>query len=435
MPNSGPDSTQSNFLYPDLIDQLNPKHPLLKLAKVIPWDHFEAQFAPLYSDQGKPAKPVRLMVGLSILKHLEDLSDEVLVNRWVANPYYQVFCGEVEFQWELPCDSSDMTYFRRRIGVDGFESILAVSAGLFGELSIEDEVCVDTTVQEKNITFPTDAKQYRKVIAQCLKLARAEGIKLTRTHGKEMKRLNLALRFARHPKNCVRARKAQRRLKTIAGRLLREIQRKLPQHSDTKYADQFVLYQRVLSQKRRDKHKLYSLHEPHVYCMSKGKAHKRYEFGTKVSIVKTLQSNVIVGALAFESNCYDGHTLPDALSQVKRLTGHAPKVAIADRGYRGRSQVDTTQIMIPKPARKNAPQAFIERQRQRFRRRAGIEPVIGHLKSDYRLSRNFLKGFDGDQINVMMAAAAWNFKKWMREVYFTFFMNKVIACQNVVIIG
>lgn len=184
------------------------------------------------------------------------------------------------------------------------------------------------------------------------------------------------------------------------------------------YAEKVALYQRMLEQKRGDKNKLYSLHEPHIYCMSKGKAHQRYEFGTKVSITITRDTGIVIGALAFEKNMFDGHTVPGVLAQIKRLIDRVPAVGIADRGYRGKSKVNDTQIVTPKPARKNASDEAKALARRRFRRRAGIEPVIGHLKSDHRLKRNFLKGFEGDQINLLMAAAAFNFKKWMREVVF-----------------
>ena len=183
-------------------------------------------------------------------------------------------------------------------------------------------------------------------------------------------------------------------------------------------AEKMALYERMLKQKRGDKNKLYSLHESHVYCMSKGKAHQRYEFGTKASITTTRDSGIVIGALAFEKNIFDGHTVPSVLAQVKRLLKRVPTIGIADRGYRGKSKVNDTRIVTPKPARRNASKETIELARKRFRRRAGIEPIIGHLKSDHRLDRNFLKGFDGDQINLLMAAAAFNFKKWMREVIF-----------------
>jgi len=413
-----PNENQSSFLYPNLLDQLNPKHPLLQLANRIDWSFFETEFAPLYSHRGKPSKPVRLMVGLSILKHLENLSDEVLVQRWVQNPYYQVFTGEVEFQWQLPCDPTDLTYFRKRIGSVGHEKILAASIALHQGKVSEDEMCIDTTVQEKNITFPTDAKQYRKIHAHLLKIAKEEKIALTRTYAKEVKKLKLHTRFATHPKNRKKARRAVKRLKTISGRLLREIQRKLTPEQLAHYAEKLALYQRMLDQKRGGKNKLYSLHEPHVYCMSKGKAHQRYEFGTKASITTTRDSGIVIGALAFDRNVFDGHTIPAVLAQVKRLIDRVPVIGIADRGYRGKSKVNDTQIVTPKQARKNASKEAMALARLRFRRRAGIEPVIGHLKSDHRLKRNFLKGFVGDQINLLMAAAAFNFKKWMREVIF-----------------
>lgn len=413
-----PNKDQSNFLYPDLMDQLNPRHPLLHLANRMDWGYFEDEFGALYSHLGKPNKHIRLMTGLSILKHLENLSDEVVVSRWVQNPYYQAFTGEVEFQWELPCDPTSMTKFRNRIGASGHEKILAISISLHEDKVSEEEMCIDTTVQEKNITFPTDAKQYRKIHVKLLKIARTEGIGLTRTYEKQVKQLKQSTRFSTHPKNRKRARYAVKRLKTIAGRLLREIQRRMTPEQLLHYRDSFVLFQRMLYQKRGDKNKLYSLHEPHVYCMSKGKAHRRYEFGTKASISTTRDSGIVIGALAFEKNVFDGHTVPAVLAQVKRLLDRVPDIAIADRGYRGKRKVNDTYIVTPKSARKNASKEAQALARKRFRRRAGIEPVIGHLKSDHRLNRNFLKGFAGDQINLLMAAAAFNFKKWMRKVVF-----------------
>ena len=414
MKDLSPDHRQMSFMAAGLMDQLNPKHPLLQLARTIPWDFFESEFAPLYAPIGRPAKPIRLMVGLSILKHMENVSDEVVVRHWVQNPYYQAFCGEVEFQWSFPCDPSDLVYFRKRVGEKGFEKILASSITIHGEKAIEEEVCIDTTVQEKNITFPTDAKLYRKIIVYCLKLARKENIKLRRSYAKEIKQRKLECRFAGHPRNRAKARKAVKRLKTIAGRLVRELERKLPLDVLENLAEDFALFYRGLNQKRGDKRKLYSLHEPHVYCMSKGKEHKRYEFGTKVSIATTRDSKIIVGAMAFDTNKFDGHTLPEVLLQLKRLTALKPAVGICDRGYKGKSKINDTRIIRPSTTNRNTDSTYKALMRKRFRKRAGIEPVIGHLKSDHRLNRSYLKGFEGDQINVLMAAAAFNFRKWMR---------------------
>jgi IS5 family transposase len=211
-------SDQQTILNHNLLDQLNPKHPLLQLARRIDWSFFVDELATLYSHRGKPSKPIRLMVGLSILKHLDDLSDDILIQHRVQNPYYQAFTGEVEFQWQLPCDPSDMSDFRKRIGPGGSEKILATSIALHEEKVCENEVCIDTTVQENNNTFSTDAKQYRKVHGQLLKLAREEGIAPARIHEKEVKALKRHTRFATHPKNRGKARKAVKRLKTLSGR-------------------------------------------------------------------------------------------------------------------------------------------------------------------------------------------------------------------------
>lgn len=418
MQTSSPNPNQGHLLFSDLLQQLNPKHPLLKLAKTIPWEYFEQEFSPLYAHRGKPAKPIRLMVGLCILKHLENLSDQVLVERWLQNPYYQAFCGETVFQWELPCDSSDLTYFRKRIGEKGFEKIFAVSIHIHGEKAKEENVHSDTTVQEKNVTFPTDDKQYLKIIAHCLKLAKQNGLSLRRSYAQEIKEKKLALRFRQHPKNHQKARKAIKRFKTIAGVLLREIRRKLPEEELRLKQDRFAVYERVLSQKRYDKHKIYSLHEPHIYCITKGKTHKPYEFGTKVSITKTCHSNIIVGALAFRENIYDGHTLPRVLKQVKKLRDGEVKADFVDRGYRGEKQVNGTRIYYPAVPKNKLSKERVGYLQKQFRKRAGIEGVISHLKSGHRLNRNYLKGFVGDQINVLMSAAAFNFKKWMRAIIF-----------------
>jgi len=313
MKQDSPSTHQISFLAPNLIDQLNPKHPLLQLARHIPWSYFDTEFAPLYAHTGRPAKPIRLMVGVRILKHLENLSDDRVVQLWVQNPYYQAFCGEVEFQWTFPCDPSDLIYFRQRIGTAGIEKIFAASIVIHGDKATEKEVCIDTTVQEKAITFPTDAKLYRKIIVHCLKIAKVNGLQLRRTYAKEIKQRKLECHFAGHPNNRAKARKAVKHLKTIAGRLVRETERKLPADVVESLRERFIQFYRALQQKRGDKHKLYSLHEPHMYCMSKGKEHKKYEFGTKVSITATRDSKIIVGALAFASNEYDGHTLPAVL--------------------------------------------------------------------------------------------------------------------------
>lgn len=398
---------QGNFLYKDLIDQLNPRDPLLKLAAAIPWERFEQEFSGLYSDHGRPAKPIRLMVGLMILKQLENLSDERVIEAWVRNPYYQAFCGETHFQWKFPCDHSDFTYFRRRIGEDGTRLIFEISVGLHGDDAKEREVTVDTTVQEKNITFPTDVKLLTKVIEKCRKIAAEEGIGLRRSFRRELPGL-LRQRF--------KSRKTIKRIRTMAGVLIRELERKLPREALARHEEDLLLFRRVQTQRRSDKNKIYSLHESDVLCIGKGKEHKKYEFGRKASIAVTKTTGVIVGAMSFKENVFDGHTLPEALEQVWQITESCPETAICDRGYRGRKKVGDTSILTPGRPKKSDTAYQRHKARQRFRRRAGIEPVIGHVKHDHRMARNFLKGVIGDAINLFMACAAFNFRKWMRRL-------------------
>ncbi len=309
----------------------------------------------------------------------------------------------------------------------GIEKIFQMSIDLHGKNAKEKEVLVDTTVQEKNITYPTDTKLYRKIIARCLKIAKKEDIELRQSYRRTVKKLLLLQRWNKHPKNYRKALKAQRKLKTITGRLIRELYRKLSEERLKNYRSDLELFERGLNQKRTDKNKLYSLHEPHVYCMSKGKAHKKYEYGVKSSIAVAKNSGVIVGAMSFERNLYDGHTLAQVIKQTERLTGKRPEAVIVDRGYKGKKYCGKTEILSPSRPKKDASYSEKRRARKRFRKRAGIEPRIGHLKSDFRLSRNYLKGFIGDQINVLLAATAFNLKKWLREATsFVFFILRNI---------
>jgi transposase, IS5 family len=411
-----PDKQQLHLLKQHLENLINPDHPLCRLAKSIPWDDLEKHFEKHYHYTGRPSKPIRLMISLLVLKQLHDLSDETIVERWVENPYFQYFSGETIFQWEFPCHPTDLVYFRKRIGEDGIKKIFQMSIDLHGKKAKETEVLVDTTVQEKNITFPTDMKLYRRIIEHCLAIADKEAVNLRQSYKRVVKKLMLAQRFRNHPKNHKKAVAAQRRLKTIAGRLVRELERKLPASTLARYSEELKLFQQILDQKKDSKNKIYSIHEPQVYCISKGKEHKKYEYGSKVSIVVTKNSGIIVGAVNFSKNYYDGHTLPEALKQTKELVGKRPDVAICDRGYKGNKFIDGTQIVIPKNPGKRASTYERQKARKRFRKRAGIEPIIGHLKSDFKLIRNYLKGSVGDSINLMLAATAFNLRKLLRQL-------------------
>ncbi len=408
------DKNQTSF-FSTFEEQLNHQHPLYILARAVDWKKFDEEFKKHYCENnGAPAKPIRLMVGLIILKHIRNLSDESVVGQWAENAYYQYFCGEEYFASAEPCVPTELVEFRKRIGEEGVELIFQESIRINGKDGKEDEGTTDTTVQEKNITFPTDSKLHKKIIDKCKDIAEKENLELRQTYTRTLKKLSFDQRFRNHPKNHGKARKADKKIKTIAGRLVRELERKLPADTMPNYFSSLEIFKKVLSQKRNDTQKIYSLHEPLVQCISKGKEHKKYEFGSKVSIITTKKSGVIIGALNIPKNDYDAHTLELAIKQQQRLTGHILKNNFADRGYRGVKKVLGTNIIIPEN-KKSTNNYQKQKLRQGFRRRAAIEPKIGHLKSDHRLSRNFYKGIFGDTINVMLAAAAMNFKRMMNK--------------------
>ena len=401
-------------LFSSFSDQLDHRHGLYHLADKIDWSTFEKAFSPLYcSNNGRPAKPIRLMCGLLILKHLRNLSDESVVEQWSENAYYQYFCGEREFVPSYPCNASELVHFRHRIGEKGIELILAES------IRVNDDdpsgkgdktAFIDSTVQEKNITYPTDAKLHRKIIKKCQRISQQASFPVRQSYTRTLKELARDQRFRSHPKNRKKALRADRKVKTIAGRLVRELERNLAANS--MYSPLISQFYRVLSQKKNSKDKIYSLHEPDVLCISKGKEHKKYEFGNKVSII-TSKRGVILGALSFR-NEYDGHTIDRALEQVRRMTGKTPDLLAGDRGYRGQKQAGDTAIEIPGTPKLRDTRYQKQKKRKLFCKRAGIEPRIGHLKSDHRLGRNFYKGLPGDAINIMLAAAAFNFKRAIR---------------------
>lgn len=407
-------------LFSSLSDMLNQSHPLYKLADKIDWAKFDTAFAPLYcQNNGRPAKPIRLMCGLLILKHLRNLSDESLVEQWSENAYYQYFCGMPEFVPGAPCASSELVHFRNRIGEKGIELIFQESIRVNNEEDDDrhhDVAFIDSTVQEKNITYPTDAKLHKKIVRKVLGIVHELGLPLRQSYTFVLKRVYRDQRFRNHPKNRNKALKADRKLRTIAGRLVRELKRNLGEHS--LYNKLIERFEAILAQRCHSGKKIYSIHEPDVQCISKGKEHKKYEFGNKVSIIRSA-TGIILGAQSFR-NEYDGHTIEASLAQVERLTQRKIKILAGDRGYRGKKEVNGTQILIP-DAPKPSDSRYQKRKKHKlFCKRAGIEPTIGHLKSDYRLGRNFYKGVTGDAVNLLLAAAAYNFKRAMRALLFLF---------------
>lgn len=404
--------------YSTFEEQLNHSHPLYKLSNEIQWSVFDEAFKKHYSlTQGKPGKPIRLMVSLLILKQLRNLSDESVVFQWSENAYYQYFSGEQVFSSKHPCVPTELVEFRKRIGEEGIELILKESIRINGKDADDDNLSGDTTVQEKNITYPTDDKLHKKIISKCQSIAEKEAIELRQSYKFTVKKLSTIQRLRRNKGGDVKARKASKKIKTIAGRLIRDLERKLAADSLSKYAFDLNLFKKVLAQKRTDSNKTYSLHEPEVKCYTKGKEHKRFEFGSKVSLLITQSTGVIVGALNFTETLHDSKTLPAALEQYERLMNKQPENIFLDRGYRGPKRINDTNLHTPKPDKN-----ITKRKRKQHKRRAAIEPVIGHLKHDYRMIRNYLKGTSGDAINLMLSAAAMNFKrmmnKWSKQIIF-----------------
>ena len=340
-------TNNSSSLFSSLSDMLNQSHPLYRLADKIDWGKFETAFQPLYCQaNGRPGKPIRLMCGMLILKHLRNLSDESLVEQWSENAYYQYFCGMQEFTPSAPCASSEPVHFRKRIGEEGVELIFQESIRVNNgddEDRHHDTAFIDSTVQEKNITYPTDAKLHKKIVKKVLGIVKKPGLPLRQSYTFVLKGIYRDQRFRNHPKNRKKALRADRRLRTIAGRFVRELKRNIKGNHD--YDQLLELFETILSQKRNSRKKIYSIHEPEVQCISKGKEHKKYEFGNKVSIIRSV-TGIILGAMSFR-NEYDGHTIESSLEQVERLTGRKIKLLAGDRGYRGKKDVNGTKIIIP----------------------------------------------------------------------------------------
>ena len=287
------------------------------------------------------------------------------------------------------------------------------------EAKKEKEVQIDTTVMEKNITFPTDAKLAKKVIDNCIKIAEIEGVKQRQTYKRVAKQHLRDAYFGHHPKRKKKAIMARKKLRTIGNRVVRELERKLSETALKEYETEFVKYKKVLSQQRNSKDKIYSLHEPQTACIAKGKAHKAYEFGTKVAVTRGRKTGVITSIKRFSGNPHDSKTLEESLAQSQRVReligGNRPTIASTDRGFRGVTQVENTQIEIPKNTKEKS-RYKQEVARKRFRARAAIEPTISHLKRNHALGLNFLKGVTGDIHNALLSGIGYNLKMRYNQI-------------------
>ena len=408
---------QRDLFRPMLADFIDMKHELVLLSQKIDWDYFEDEFDCFYSNIGRPSMPVRFMIGCLLLKRIYNLGDETLAQAWRMNPYMQYFCGHTHFEHRFPCDPSDFVHFRKRIGEAGVEKIFAYSVAFHGKDAREAQVLSDTTVQENNTTFPTDAKLAKKIIDRCNEIADKEEIDQRQSYVRVSKQQLRDTYNPTHPKRRQKAKKVERKLRTIAGRLIRELERKLPDDRLLIYSEQLALFQRVIAQKRSDKNKIYSLHKPFTSCIAKGKAHKQYEFGNKVGLTLTSTSLIITAIKSFDGNPHDSKTIEPLLNQLKGNALHLPKEIIYDRGGKGKKQIQETLIATPDNRPLKTDTAYQKRKKQKkFRRRAAIEPVIGHLKTDFRMGQNYLHGKQSPQINAFLAATGWNMKKMIEKL-------------------
>ena len=400
---------------------------LVLLGKAINWNHFCEKFGKSFHEsQGRPGLPIRLMVGLTYLKYLHDLSDDKVIKQFLQNPYWQCFCGFIYFQTKAPLEASSLTRFRERLGEEGAQELLkatievAKKANLLKRGDLR-KVIVDTTVQEKNISYPTDAKLINRSRERLVKEAKREAIPLRQSYKFKGKRESVKSAGYFHARQYKRARASLKKQKTWLGRVMRDIRRKCSKEPSKRLTEALALSQRVLEQEKKSKGKIYSLHEPQVECLSKGKAHRPYEFGNKVSFTLTVRRNWIIGARSFFGNPFDGKTLREAVKQTEVITGEEVKRIAVDKGYRGKVHHPSGKETLVSGSKVKG-----RGMRKFLRRRSSIEPVIGHMKEEHRLGRNYLGGIEGDKLNPILAASAFNMQKLLRSfaVSFLYWLRK-----------
>jgi transposase, IS5 family len=355
------------------------------------------------------------------LKHMHNLSDEVLCARWLENPYYQFFCGELSFCHRLPFDRSSLTHWRQRLGEEELAALVQESLAVAhktGALATRDleRVVVDTTVQPKAIAHPTDARLCHRALAKPVDLAKRHAVPLRQSYLRVAKRAALMVGRYTHAHQFKRARRELKFLRTRLGRVIRDIGRKIAGNPALRerFADLLALAVRVRFQDHRQRGpKVYALHAPEVECIGKGKARAPYEFGCKVSVTtpatRPKGGQFVLHAKALHGNPFDGHTLGPVIDELEALTGVETRRIHVDKGYHGHNHPNKFRVWITGQVRRVTRPIRCE-----MKRRAAVEPVIGHLKAEHRMDRNYLKGRDGDRANAVFAAAGYNFALLLR---------------------
>src|SRR5579859_2482386 len=429
-PESEPKHPQRELFQSELEQIIDTRHPLVQLGKCIDWASFEQALGATYHPtHGAPGVSTRLLVALHYLKYQHDLSDENVLAHWLENPYWQHFSGERYFQHRLPIDASSMTRWRQRLGEAGAEQMLreTIAAGIkMGSIRPAQlkRINVDTTVQTKAVRYPTDARLYHRCRERLVKAARREGVVIKQSYRHIGKRLLLGSSRYAHARQMKRARGCTRKLRTQLGRVVREIERQVTNPSE-KLSQLLATGHRIYAQQRHDKNKVYSVHEPEVECIAKGKAGKPYEFGNKVSVAITSRGGWLVGAKSFTANPYDGHTLAAQMKQVRSMIGDRVGEAHVDMGYRGHDYDGPVTVHIDKRRRGRTSRPLW----RWMKRRAAVEPSIGHLKNEHRLERNRLRGTYGDAINAVLAAASMNFHKLL-GAFWLYFLRVLLGVRD-----
>ena len=441
-----------DFFRARLDGMVDMRHPLAVLASRMPWPQIEAALAPAFAHKdrkgrtvegadmfgptlsvagagvsaaGRPRLPIRLMVSLLYLKHAFNESDESVVQRWSENVVWQFFSGMEYYSPKLPCDAAQISRFRKILGEAGVEQLLkttieAAVAMKAVKKSEFERVIVDTTVQEKAIAHPTDARLLDVARQLLVRHAKRAGLALKQTYERECQALRRRAGGYAHAKQFKRLKTVLKRQRTILGVLIRDITRKmgttsLAEEAKAKLSTLLQRAERIRTQKTKDKDKLYAMHAPEVECIGKGKARKPYEFGVKASIAITHGKGLVVGARTFPGNPYDGHTLAAQIEQTTTLLqdiGTKPTTAIVDLGYRGVDQeVPGIEVIHRGKAKR-----LTAKQKVWLRRRQAIEPVIGHAKADHRMDRCWLKGAEGDALHAVLCAAGFNIRWLMRAI-------------------
>jgi len=435
--------TNEQDLFRSRLDQIiDLQHALVRLARSIDWRFLEEKFGAVYTDKpGHPPLPTRLMAGLAILKHMQNHSDEALCEHWVENPYYQYFCGEEFFQHRLVFDRSSLTRWRQRMEEKKLQALLQESLAVATRTEAMKpadlaRVIVDTTVQPKAVMFPTDAKLVNRARERLVRLAQELGVELRQSYRRVGKFALIKHQRYAHAKQFKRANRSLRKLKTYLGRVIRDIRRKTAGNEGLRetFVRPLYLAERVLAQDRHQRgRKIYSLHAPEVECIGKGKAHKPYEFGVKVSVATPLRHSrggqFVAHVAALPGNPYDGHTLATVIPAMQAIIGNTLDRVIADAGYRGHNAAPEYQFKVYTAGQKRRTTPQIKRD---MRRRAAVEPVIGHLKEDHRMGRNYLAHSSGDAINAVLAAVGYNFRlllRWLRLLLFRILIAIVCTFQ------